>query len=104
MPGTTLRQENLNSSTPDKQKSYKTSFDTSIVQVVITGINKTFSDLILTIVTLVFMWFIIKITITNGTGIKAIDTFTEKTTKSLERFTGSLPIIPIAGGISANSL
>jgi hypothetical protein len=104
MPGTTIRQENLNSDSSDGQKNYQTSFDSSIVQVVITGINKTFADLILTIVTLIFMWFIIKIAVTSETGIKTIDDFTKKTAKSLEGFAGSLPIIPIAGGLSANSL
>jgi hypothetical protein len=89
---------------PGKSQTYRTSVDNGIFQVVITGINKTFGQLLLSFVTLVMMGFVLKIAITSGSGIKSIDKFTEDNVKRVQRLAGNLPVIPIGGGISLRSI
>jgi hypothetical protein len=50
------------------------------------------------------MGFIIKITITSGSGIKALDKFTEDNVKRVQKLAGNLPVIPIGGGLSFGSI
>jgi hypothetical protein len=41
------------------------------------------------------MGFVLKIAISSGSGIKAIDKFTEKNLERVQKFAGNLPLIPI---------
>jgi hypothetical protein len=99
--GTTIQSSEEKNTDP---KTYHTSVENGVFQVVITGLNKTFGQLLLSFVTLVMMGFIIKIAITSGSGIKFIDDITKKNVERVQKLAGNLPVIPIGGGLSFSSI
>ena len=58
--------------------------------------TKTFAELILMVLTLIFMRFILKLAITSGN--KKIDTFITDRFKAVEDVLGNIPIIPLGNG------
>ncbi|GHV23790.1 hypothetical protein FACS1894176_03680 [Bacteroidia bacterium] len=91
-------EERNDNATGEKGKTYQTTMDTSTLSVIINGTNKTLQSILLSIITLVFMRFIIKIAIASKTGIGILDKFTEKSTGAIRDFAGQIPIIPIGNG------
>jgi hypothetical protein len=72
--GTTISSVQTYSDNQTKKVEYQTSFDSGNYQVILRGMSKTFSQLILTLITIVAMRFMIKISLTsNKTDIKFID-------------------------------
>ena len=67
--GAKVKQIETQTENTTTNKEYQTSFDSSTVTVIINGLSKTFSELLLTIVTLIMMRFIIKVALTSGSGI-----------------------------------
>ncbi|MDR3168886.1 MAG: hypothetical protein LBU27_03900 [Candidatus Peribacteria bacterium] len=65
----TSKEELTNNAQGEGGKTYTTTLDTNMVNVAIRGVNKTLQELLLSIITLVLMWFIIKIAIAQKTGI-----------------------------------
>ena len=93
--GTKIGNQNTTSSQTLGDEQYETTFDNPLLKVTVNGLKKTFKDLILTVITLVFTRIIVKMAFTSGSGIKAINEFTKNTFNSIEKFGKNIPFIPI---------
>ena len=96
--GTMIESRQQQSRNNDRRNEFQTSIDSGHYLVIFRGINKTLGQLILTIFTIVAMWFIIKIALQSKTGIKFID---ENVNKAIQRGENSLkdiPFVPIGSG------
>lgn len=104
-PGNYISSRTLPTTSENDNQEKSISFDSATLQITVKGIGKSFGDIILTIITLVFMRIIIKTTITNKIGIKVIDNFWKSATGFLEKVAGNTSFIPIGGKtISYNSI
>lgn len=72
--GTTIESVEMQSNNSTKKVEYQTSIDSGSYQVVLRGMSKGLAQLLLTLLTIVFMRFILKIALTSHkTGIDLID-------------------------------
>ncbi|MDR0369304.1 MAG: hypothetical protein LBH96_01895 [Candidatus Peribacteria bacterium] len=74
-PGNYISSRMLPTDSTNDNQEQSISFDNATLQITVKGIGKSFGDIILTIITLVFMRIIIKTTIINKIGIDMIDNF-----------------------------
>ena len=98
VPWTRLESIPAEDTNADWQPLYHTSFVNSTLSVTFQYMTKTFAELILMVLTLIFMRFILKLAITSKTGNKRIDTFMTDWFKAVEDVLGNIPIIPLGNG------
>lgn len=104
-PGNYISSTTLPTNSENNNQEQSIDFKSATLQITVKGIGKSFGDIILTIITLVFIRIIIKTTITNEIGIDVIDNFWKSATGILEKAAGNTPFIPIWGkNISYNSV
>ena len=96
VPWTRLESIPAEDTNADWQPLYHTSFVNSTLSVTFQYMTKTFAELILMVLTLIFMRFILKLAITSGN--KKIDTFITDRFKAVEDVLGNIPIIPLGNG------
>lgn len=106
VPGSHIRYTPCADSNVKSQTCYDTSFVNHSFSLTLKGMTKTFGDVILTLLTLFFMRFILKLAIISKSGAK--DNLIDKASRFLVgsehsqgligQQLGSLPIVPLGNG------
>jgi hypothetical protein len=102
--GTFVNTKQTSSDTSTTNIKYQTTIDNNTFHIIFTEMSKGLGQILLTAITLVFMRFVLKIALSTDTGIKFLDNTIKKATQRGEDRLKDIPIVPIAGGLSANEI
>ncbi|GHW02497.1 hypothetical protein AGMMS50249_2830 [candidate division SR1 bacterium] len=95
----TVKTSIVNTKNSSNDKIYNSTFDSKNLSFTLRNSAKTFGDVFLMIITMIGMFFVIKLAVTSSIGGKnnLIDKFTSKGRSAAETYLKRLPIVPLGG-------